>query len=146
MSEINTLIFDCDDNLEQYNDSMLFDSDTVIAGGKFEQDDKTIEISLCVRGEVSVNYKGETYHKPSEFPDELKQLIKDKPYDWDDRKDIYVSLNNWFEYIYEIDGYSDGIMADSPFTEENILADMLDIAEEQFELANNRENDEVDLD
>ncbi|MBO4847002.1 MAG: hypothetical protein J5525_12030 [Lachnospiraceae bacterium] len=103
--------FKCDLDLSKFIDSMLFDSGTDIASGRFEHGDKTFVVYLTVNGEVSVTYKGETYHRPSEFPEELMERIKNNPDDWffyaptgegndEQEGDIYVTLNNWYEFIY----------------------------------------------
>ncbi len=113
--------FSCVENLGDYTTSMLFDSGTVIATGDYDYLGKHMTIDLQVCGEASVTYKGETYHKPSEFPDELVELIKAHPDDFDTyapsgednddaEGDVYVTLNNWFEYIWHFDGSSDGIL------------------------------------
>ncbi len=140
--------FDCVDNLSNYVESMLFDSNEVVASGKFYFLGNKVEVSLEVRGEVAVDYKGETYHKPSEFPEELKELIKEHPYDWsvyspsgegndDCEGNIYVGMNNWFEYIYEAADYSDGIVCEddiSKETPESILEGLKGIAAWCFRL------------
>lgn len=160
-------------DLKECVDSMLFDSDTTIA--HLIAESKTglkVDVSLMVRGAVSVEYKGKTYRKPSEFPQELIDRIKAKPNDWlnpsmgfdpenltteqlnrisallaqgipDDyfeEDDIYVSCNNWFEYIYEVSGNDheeqDGILFEADLaalTEEALQAEMLAIATEIIE-------------
>lgn len=130
--------FECDNDLTKYVDSMLFDStsDTgeSIAHGIFEHDGEQCNIWLDVRGEVSVTYKGTVYHRPSEFPEELIEKIRKNPNDWEYNgdDDIYVGLNNWFEYIFESDG--EVYEADlSKATPEMIKEDMEAIACQYFE-------------
>ena len=136
--------FSCEENLAQYISSMLFDSGEEIARGSFTCGDEHLEISLRVCGEVAVTYKDEVYHRPSEFPDELIQLIKEHPYDWDvyapsgegndeAEGDIYVGLNNWFEYIFDGDGdvYEEDLSKATPGM---ILDDMFYIARRYFGL------------
>lgn len=95
--------FNCEENLAQYVDSMLFDSDTVIASMTCEcYNGDIISVDLTVRGSVEVDYRGETYRRPSEFPDALKKKIKKHPHDWEYDNATYVDLNNWFEFIYDI--------------------------------------------
>lgn len=133
MSEVICKNFQCEEDLSQYVDSMLFDSDTNIATGTFEYGDKKIQICLDVRGEVDVDYKGENYRQPSDFPEDLRDKIKKDPlYVWYD-DEIAVSNNNWFEYImYVEDGdkkYSEGIMfEDSPsdYTPQKLKQNMID--------------------
>lgn len=88
-------------------DSMELDTGTTICELETDKGYCTIE----VRGEVSVDYKGVRYKYPSEFPEELKKLIHEHPYDWDVYApsgegnnepvgDIDVHLNNWFEAFW----------------------------------------------
>ena len=44
------------------------------------------------------------YHYPSEFPEELKELIRTDEYQSSD--DICVNMNNWFEMFYNYDEHS----------------------------------------
>ena len=124
--------FKCNE-LSQYVDSMLFDSGEQIAEMVFEDNGKEIYISLEVRGDVKVFFNEQTYRYPSEFPEELKEIIKGHPILWDCEDDIFVDMNNWFEYIFEVDGkYSDVIMCEwdiSKGTSEDIKREMLEICE-----------------
>ena len=117
MIEVTCTKFECDEDLSKYTDSMLFDSGENIAHAEFVSGEKTLTLDLDICGEVRVTYKGETYCRPSEFPDELKELIKKNPNRWDtvapsgegndeEDSDIYVEFNNWFEVIYEFDDES----------------------------------------
>ena len=114
---MNIKNFKCNENLSQYVDSMLFDSGECIAEMEYEIDDTLITICLEVRGEVKVDFNGVSYNRPSEFPLELKELIKGNPANWDCEDYVYVDMNNWFEYIYTVDSahgdsYSDGVMCE----------------------------------
>lgn len=124
--------FRCNE-LSQYVDSMLFDSGEEIAAMEFENYGKEIYISLEVRGDVKVFFNEEVYRWPSEFPPVLRELIQTNPGCWDCEDYIYVDMNNWFEYIFEVDGqYSDGIMCEwdiSKGTPEDIKREMLEICE-----------------
>ena len=77
-------------------------------------EDGDYEVTVEVRGEVNVTYKGENYRRPSEFPDELKERIANNPNVWDitapsgegvdDGSNLYVGSNNWFElFIWDKD-------------------------------------------
>ena len=136
--------FNCEENLSQYISSMLFDSGEEIATGVFSYGDDELEVTLQVSGEVAVTFKDEVYHRPSDFPEELVQLIKEHPYDWDvcappEEEDdeyecyVYVGLNNWFEYIFDCEGsvYEDDLAEATP---EMILEDMTYLARWYFEL------------
>jgi hypothetical protein len=139
--------FDCDDNLAQYTDSMLFDSeDTSVAAAEFMKDGKVLTIDLCVRGSVDVTFKGERYNRPSEFPEELKEHIRKHPNDWDiyapsgdddEESNIYVGMNNWFEFIWNYDdGGGDGLVCEddiSKMTKDQILEKLTEIAKWVFD-------------
>lgn len=132
-SRLELIEFEADKELVKYVSSMLFDSNEVVASSKWMMGTEELEIYLEVRGEVSVTYNGTTYHKPSEFPDELKALIMECPDDWElsEDADIYVGLNNWFEYIYDVEGVV--CEADvSKMTEEEIKYVMKTIATHYF--------------
>ena len=130
--------FKCNENLSQYVDSMLFDSGECIAEMECEFDNGDLcTISLEVRGEVKVYFNDEPYRYPSDFPPVLKELIKTNPRWWDEEDYVYVDMNNWFEYIYTVDGehwnsYSDGVMCEwdiSKGTPEDIKKEMIEICE-----------------
>lgn len=134
MIEVTCTKFECDNDLSKYTDSMLFDSGENIVHAEFMSGEKTLTLDLEICGDVSVTYKGEVYHRPSDFPEELKELIRANPNRWDivapsgednDEEDsnIYVNLNNWFEVIYEFDDYTDGDVFEedlSKFTPETL--------------------------
>lgn len=125
--------FDCED-LSEYTDSMLFDSGTTIAEGTFLYKGEELSITLKVSGYVSVNFMGETFKYPSEFPEELKQIVRDGKL-FDDPDKVYVWDNNWFEYIYD----SDGVVEEEDLcqmTPEQVLDTMTEIAEQYFQIDN----------
>lgn len=128
--------FQCNE-LSQYTDSMLFDSGEQIAAMEYGCGNTHINIYLEVRGEVRVDFDGVTYRRPSEFPDVLKELIKTNPGCWDCEDYVYVDMNNWFEYIYEIDNerwnnYMDGVLCELDISKgkpEDVKKEMLEICE-----------------
>lgn len=131
---------ECNKNLIQYTDSMLFDSGTVIASFDCEHNGHKISIDLMVCGEVDVTYKGEDYTCPSEFSNELREIIKYQPYWFTDTDDLYITNNNWFEYIYDHtydgDTWTDGILFESDlstYSEADLLKEMYEIAMEIME-------------
>ena len=127
--------FELLDNLSKYTDSMLFDSNTVIAKMVCEHKGHTINVGLMVRGYVKVEYKGDIYTNPSDFPEELRNTIEANPNLWMlENDDVEIWENNWFEYIYDhsFNGrtYSDGIMFEddlSKYTAEELEKAMLEI-------------------
>ena len=132
---MNIVNFNCEEDLSKYVDNMLFDSDTVIATMECEDENQKVVIDLMTRGEVRVEYKGNTYTSPCDFPAELKERIKKNPGWWDTEDDTYIDMNNWFEYIYDhtIDGktYSDGIMFEddlSKYSVEDVKNGMIKVA------------------
>lgn len=78
------------EDLTNMTDSMEFDSGTEIATLSFGDS----EASIMVCGEVRVTYKDEVYRQPSEFPEELKEIIRAGHVF--DHEDVYVGNNNWF--------------------------------------------------
>lgn len=148
-------------------DSMLFDSDTTIAGIAAQSADGrfSASVALMVRGEVSVTFKGVTYKKPSQFPQELKDRIRKFPGEWDcmsdeapeafepdvavelfdpdteDEDDLYISCNNWFEYLYTVidgeDTREDGICCDEDLarmTNDDLETAMMTVAKEVVDM------------
>lgn len=89
-------------------DSMQLDSGTTIC--TLECDKGTCSIE--VRGEVSIDFNGTRYKVPSEFPPDLKEIVRlgglanlDNPqckhikgYD-----SLYINFNNWFEAFWNTD-------------------------------------------
>lgn len=162
--EIKVKNFYCEE-LSQYTESMLFDSGEEIAYGEFQVNGHNVSVSLEVRGEVRVTYKGETYRTPTEFPDELKALIKEHPHNWDayspsgegnDKEDgnIFVGNNNWFEFIFSVEDEpeNDGFVCEIDLSEagaDDVLKEMLKVAVWAAESASHRvldcENRIVDL-
>ena len=124
--DVKILEFSCDNDLSKYVDSMLFPSGKEIAHMRCSGNGSTVDMCLEVRGEVNVEFEGETYRDPVDFPEELKDIIKNNGLFDDER--LYVDANNWFEYIYTIDNiWSDGIMCEidiSICTQEDIKKEM----------------------
>ena len=78
------------EDLTNVTDSMELDSGTEIATLSFGDS----EAAILVCGEVRVTYKDELYRKPSEFPEELKEIIRAGHVF--DHEDVYIGNNNWF--------------------------------------------------
>ncbi len=89
-------------NMETVTDSIELDSNETIAS----LEDNEIKATIEVVGDISVTWQpditkdGKTYYSFREFPQEMKTLIRNNPY-WYEDKRIYVNLNNWFELFVE---------------------------------------------
>lgn len=153
MKKPTTFWLNPDIDMTQIKDSMQIDSGTTIATLKT----KNHFISLEVRGEVKVWFNpdkngeptnGDYYIYPSEFPQELKDLIAKKTeiyrkdgdnkgieHTWslDDR--VYMSENNWFEIFKGEDENDTALSADTidieGYTPEEILGVMLEYDREE---------------
>ena len=140
MENLKITNFTCDENLRQFKNSMLFDSDTHIAGITVGLKDITVSADLMVRGSVRVRFKGKTYTKPSKLPEEAKVYLARGEYevfeDEDDDPILYCSENNWFECIYSVtdedgeEAESDGIMFENcpaDFSAEQMKEELLNL-------------------
>ena len=140
---ISILDYHVHEKLEQCTDSMLFDSDTVIADMKAKTSDGlSVSVALMVRGYVSVIYQGKTYRKPSDFPQKLRELIASRfseppfiedmsdeaidaameTFDSAKQEDDYrIAFSNWFEYIWKItDADGDNVAHDGILCEDEL--------------------------
>lgn len=122
--------FTCDNGLAKYADSMLHDTNTIVASMSYDKGGIEVELDLMVRGEVHVRLRGEDYRKPSCFPKELRKMIEENPNEWDKKAqsyDLIVLMNNWFEFIYTFKSggkqINDGIM--STYNLQTMTADEL---------------------
>lgn len=108
MSNLTVTSFECDNDLSQYTESMLFSSDTMVAEATFEdKNGNRIEFWLGTRGEVDVDFFEDgldddptNYDDPDDFPEELIDIIKAGEL-WQDER-VCVTDNNWFEVIYDV--------------------------------------------
>lgn len=147
-------IFRCDDNLSKYIDSMLFDShEDEIAYARFNRNGEQLCIKLEINGYVDVEFKGESYTTPSDFPDELIDRIKRDPNGWsvyassgeendETEGDINVIENNWFEFLLgyyvkesNIHVWQDGVMCDDDIsikTPQELFDDLVYIAADEL--------------
>lgn len=100
------MVFEVLKSTESINDSMLIDSDTTIA---YIELDNNEEATIMVRGDVKVWFNDELYKRPSDFPDELRNVFIDGTADYDER--VSISNNNWFEIFYK--GFSDTVCAEN---------------------------------
>lgn len=100
-------------DMERIVDSMQLDSGQTIASMRIGN----IEASLEVQGDVLVKWcddpdnpeNGKWYRRPSEFPEELKNLIEEWDTDhgmWTDDPRVVIEMNNWFELFVGEDGTS----------------------------------------
>lgn len=117
-------------DLSECVDSLLFPKETVIAELNCEKDNTKIDVRLDVFGDVNILYKGEWYIDPNDFPEELKNIIKQGLLY--EHEDVYVDSNNWFdEVIYINDEYFNNLVFEgnlADYTEEGLKLELLDIA------------------
>ncbi len=110
MKHIEFVVFE---DLKDCKDSMLFSSDDGQIA-YIERGNKAV--SLDVRGEVRVIYKDEVYKDITQFPQELVDIIKAGKL-WDN-EDVFVDMNNWFEFMLIKDGQTyDGIVCEKNLNE-----------------------------
>ena len=81
------------ENMENIKDSLQLDSGTLIA----EYIDNDLSARIEVVGDVRIIFKGDVFKYPSNFSDELKQIVAEGNV-YDDER-IEVCENNWFELI-----------------------------------------------
>lgn len=116
-----------DINTEMIVDSMQLDSNQEVAFMKHN----LVTVVVAVRGEVGVWWNpdsngepcaGVYYTRPSEFPQDLKDLIaagrneNGAPWDCDPR--VYVDANNWFEAFVEVAG---GYVPEADYATGNVV-------------------------
>lgn len=137
VKELKLLEFNVNPELSQFTDSMLFDSHgDEIAFSKWSYDGTEFRICLEVNGEVAVTYKNVTYHTPSEFPEELKEMIRTQR-DWYTNEDVYANFNNWFEYLWRESVFADSDIEGSDISKmdgKDILNTMENIVKKYFKV------------
>ena len=137
--------FYCDEDLSKYTDSLLFDSQTDIAGLKmYDANDNCVDLWLTVRGEkdvflLDVNgdiIEDECYKYASEYSQKMIDAIKNGT----DGIDYACNNNNWFEVLYsygDVDGgsFDDGEVWDgiADTTPEQLKDDLSEFALTLFE-------------
>lgn len=117
--------FEVYENMRNIKDSMQLDSNTDIC--KLETDQGVITIE--VRGYVKVEFKGYVYTQPSDFPQELKDIIAREPNICDTNDDVEIYENNWFEIFYNGDEFYDTIDIEG-YTELELLTACLEMLDE----------------
>ena len=129
---------------DKYNsklDSMCYDSGTIMA----ECDIDDYKISIEVRGEVNVEYKGETYRHASDMPKELLEGFRDVSYSQDAFlglvNDLYIYQNNWYEVFIcndkgeFLDSFTDDFIPEKDEVNEymkGVLEDYLEWLEREY--------------
>ena len=127
MIDLKVTSWKCVEDLSPYVDSILFNGDEIASLSIRDRKGNGVDLLLVVAGQVDVLYKGETYRDPDEFPEELKERIRNNPGTWDvyspsgegndeEEGDCYVGSNNCFELAFsivvpedqEMDGFQDG--------------------------------------
>ena len=94
-TDIKDFFFIQEEDRKRVTDSLLLDSGQEILSGTVNG----ITVSVRVCGDVDIDWKGQSYRRPSEFPEDLKKVIRKGTLDNDKR--AYVINNNWFEVIVE---------------------------------------------
>lgn len=124
--------------LEKCLDALLFNSGTDIAHMTCEFENYIVDIDLTVCGEVDIEYEGVDWKLPSEFPEELKKIIKNHYSGVQNMAGLcYVKDNNWFEFLYEVKKkpdkkhcYSGGILFEADlckYTQEELKKEFLNV-------------------
>lgn len=94
-TDIKDFFFIQEEDRKGVTDSLLLDSGQEILSGTVNG----ITASVRVCGDVDIDWKGQSYRRPSEFPEDLKIVIRKGALGNDKR--AYVINNNWFEVIVE---------------------------------------------
>ena len=120
-------------DMTKYNDSLELESGQEVA--RLEDGLRNLVVTVEVRGEVRIEYKGTTYSTASSMPKRLLQLIHDGKAD--SKHGVYIEDNNWFEVfvwdnknnVLEWTGYSDVVDIEGNNEEQMkaFLTDCLDI-------------------
>lgn len=131
------------EDLSDISDSMLMDSDTLIA--KYLDEEKDIYLTLEVRGEVNVDYMGQTYRNPSEFPEALVQMIQDDPMNLWYNEAVEVDANNWFEAFVWNDKECTKFVTSEVVDVENLSKEELKTFMEEYAQDIEKWRDEKDL-
>lgn len=113
-------VFKCYEDLSHINDSLQFDSGTLIC--EYISADEKYKVEIEVIGEVSIRYSpsgfvkendDEDFDTPSDFNDDMKEMLKNGGF-WTSKK-IEINNNNWFELTYRDN--EDGSYLDSDVCE-----------------------------
>lgn len=113
-------VFKCYEDLSHINDSLQFDSGTLIC--EYISADEKYKVEIEVIGEVSIRYSpsgfveendDEDFDTPSDFNDDMKEMLKNGGF-WTSNK-IEINNNNWFELTYRDN--EDGSYLDSDVCE-----------------------------
>ena len=113
-------VFKCYEDLSHINDSLQFDSGTLIC--EYISADEKYKVEIEVIGEVSIRYSpsgfveendDEDFDTPSDFNDDMKEMLKNGSF-WTSNK-IEINNNNWFELTYRDN--EDGSYLDSDVCE-----------------------------
>ena len=123
------------ENTKDIKDSLQFDTGTLIA----EYIDNDLSARIEVVGDVRIIFEGDVFKYPSNFSDELKQIVAEGNVYADER--VEVCENNWFEVIVidntnntEIDMGDDPIIAVEGLTAyelKNLLISILNSVKER---------------
>ena len=126
--------FQCKADLGNYTDPMLFPDGTEIASSVFSQDNETIRWKLLVDGEINVKYMNNiNYFVQTELPDELKQIIKEHPFDWEKNPNVNVMRRNCYVLVSDKDDIKIPFEEDAKINmAQKIFNDMHNLSKQHF--------------
>ena len=118
-------------DMSAIKDSMQIDSGEIIA--TLTKGD--LKVTFEVVGDVKVEFRGDIFRTPSDFPTELKDLIlTDELYFINNA--VQIHNNNWFEAFMEGPNYFDSVVVD---LEKASIGDLFSQALELMEFLENEE-------
>lgn len=93
--KLNILEFEVLGDLSQYTDSLLFDGETI---ARLETEEYAVTIEVI--GDIRIFYRDNLYKCSANFPNELKEIIKNGKVL--EHSEVEIIDNNWFEIdVYE---------------------------------------------
>lgn len=93
--KLNILEFEVFGDLSQYTDSLLFDGETIA-----RLETKEYAVTIEVIGDIRIFYRDNLYKCSANFPNELKEIIKNGKVL--EHNEVEIIDNNWFEIdVYE---------------------------------------------
>ena len=123
-------------SIEDWTDSMLFSSGTILAILKGTYYEKNVSVELKVVGDVKVYYDGIVYKDVTQFPDELVTYIEEVGCFNNDDFVEFID-NNWFNFdVYEGEEFLQDFVCESNLSEYSkgdLVMDMIEYLDYVFE-------------